>query len=118
VTDRPVRLFSYGTLRLPAVQLANYGRHLEGRPDTLSGYRLVPLAITDAEVVRVSGLAVHQIACRSGDPADVIEGVVFELSAAELEATDRYEVDAYARVEVVLESGVRAFAYVGPEIEA
>jgi hypothetical protein len=110
-----ILLFSYGTLQLPRVQLANYGRRLEGRPDALAGYRLVPLAITDAEVVRISGLAVHTIACRTGDPGDRIAGTVFALTPAELEATDVYEVDAYARVEVELESGLSAFLYAGPE---
>ena len=108
------RLFVYGTLRQPEVQLATYGRMVEGVADTLTGYRLEPLAITDAEVVRLSGKAVHHIARQSRDGADRIPGVVLELTAAELGATDAYEVDAYARVEVTLDSGVRAFAYVGP----
>ena len=102
-------------MRLPAVQRATYGRRLDGRPDALVGYRLVDLPITSAEVVALSGAAIHRIARRSSDPADRIEGVVFTLTAAELEATDRYEVDAYARVDVELASGVRAFAYVGPD---
>ena len=110
-----ILLFSYGTLQLPDVQRANYGRLLEGRPDALAGYALRPLAITDAEVVRISGLAVHTIACRTADPADRITGTVFELTPAELEVTDAYEVDVYARVEVTLESGVAAFVYVGPD---
>jgi gamma-glutamylcyclotransferase (GGCT)/AIG2-like uncharacterized protein YtfP len=110
-----VLLFSYGTLRQAEVQLANYGRRLEGRPDALRGYRLAPLAITDPEVVRVSGKAVHSIARRTGDPDDVIEGVVFRLTAAELAATDRYEVDVYARTEVELASGTRALVYVGED---
>jgi gamma-glutamylcyclotransferase (GGCT)/AIG2-like uncharacterized protein YtfP len=113
-----VRLFSYGTLRQAEVQQANYGRLLKGAPDALAGYRLDPLEITDPEVVRLSGKAVHLIARRSGDAADRIEGVVFELTDAELAATDRYEVDAYARVEVELASGRRAFVYVGPDFEA
>ena len=54
------RLFVYGTLRQPEVQLATYGRLVEGTADALAGYRLEPLAITDAEVVRLSGKAVHQ----------------------------------------------------------
>jgi gamma-glutamylcyclotransferase (GGCT)/AIG2-like uncharacterized protein YtfP len=117
MADAPcVLLFSYGTLRLAEVQRATYGRLLEGRPDTLTGYRLAPLPITDPEVVRISGKAVHAIARRSGDPSDTIEGVVFTLTPAELAATDRYEVDAYARVEVDLASGARAFVYVGPDL--
>lgn len=110
-----VALFSYGTLQLPEVQRANYGRLLDGEPDTLTGYRLVPLAITDPEVVRLSGKAVHTIAEGTGNPDDRIAGLVFLLSEAELDATDSYEVDAYARVEAELESGRRAWVYVsGP----
>ena len=110
-----VALFSYGTLRQREVQLAIFGRLLEGRRDALAGYRLAPLAITDPDVVRLSGKAVHEIARRTGDPADRIEGVVFTLTRAELEAADAYEVDVYARIEADLVSGARAFVYVGPD---
>jgi gamma-glutamylcyclotransferase (GGCT)/AIG2-like uncharacterized protein YtfP len=113
--EATVRLFSYGTLRQPEVQRATYGRLLDGRPDALEGYVLAPLPITDPEVVRISGAAIHHIACRSGDPAHLIHGVVFEISRAELEATDAYEVDAYRRIEATLSSGTRAFLYVGPD---
>ena len=116
MADEEVLLFSYGTLRQPEVQRVNYGRLLEGRPDALRGYRLAPLAISDPEVVRISGKAVHSIACRSDDPADLIEGIVLRLSAAELAATDRYEVDVYARIEAELASGTRAFVYVGQDL--
>lgn len=107
-----IALFSYGTLQLPEVQLANYGRLLTGTADVLPGYRLAPLEINDPHVVDVSGKAVHTIACASG-PDDRIEGVLFELTAEELAATDAYEVDSYARVEAVLESGRKAWVYVG-----
>ena len=110
-----VALFSYGTLQLSDVQRATFGRLLEGRPDVLAGYRLAPLRISDAEVVRLSGLAVHHIARRTGDPADRIPGLVFALSPAELAAADAYEVDVYARIEATLASGARAFVYVGPD---
>ena len=40
------------------------------------------------------------------------------LSETELAATDAYEADGYARVEVTLESGARAFVYVGPKLSA
>ena len=111
-----VALFSYGTRQQPEVQLATFGRRLEGRPDTLAGYALRPLAITDPKVVAVSGSAVHTIACRTGCPEDRVPGVVFSLTEAELEAADRYETDAYARIEVVLASGAAAFVYVGPDL--
>lgn len=113
--ETPILLFSYGTLQLPDVQRATYGRLLDGRPDALTGYTLRPLAISDPEVVRISGLAVHSIAVRTGDPADRIAGTVFALTPAELAATDAYEVDVYGRVAVTLESGETAFVYVGPD---
>jgi gamma-glutamylcyclotransferase (GGCT)/AIG2-like uncharacterized protein YtfP len=114
--DASVVLFSYGTLQQPEVQHANYGRLLDGEPDALNGYRLVPLEITDPDVVEISGKAVHTIACPGGDPGDRVAGVVFQLTAQELEATDTYETDAYARVEVTLESGRAAWVYVGPPL--
>lgn len=113
MSDGTVLLFSYGTLQLRAVQLANYGRELDGEADALAGYRLVPLEITDPEVVRISGKAVHTIAQATGKPQDRVPGLVFALSEAELKATDAYEVDAYARAEVTLESGRKAWVYVG-----
>lgn len=105
-------LFSYGTLQLPQVQLGTYGRLLDGAPDALLGYRLEPLAIEDEGVVRLSGATLHQIARRTGEPDAIVAGMVFLLSAAELEATDGYEVAAYARVLVRLASGREAWAYV------
>ena len=110
-----VALFSYGTLQRPEVQRALFGRLLEGRPDALAGFILAPLAITDPRVIATSGAAVHTIARRTGDPADLVPGVAFAITPAELVAADSYEVDAYARVEVALASGVRAFVYVGPD---
>ena len=110
-----LRLFSYGTLQLPEVQRALFGRLLDGRADTLVGYRLAPLVISDPGVVATSGLAVHAIARRSRDLAHRIAGIVFEITPAELAEADRYETDAYARVEVALASGATAFVYASPE---
>ena len=113
-----VSLFSYGTLQLRDVQVATYGRELEGASDVLLGYRLSPLEISDAHVIAVSGKAVHTIAQATGDPADRISGVVFEITEAELAATDEYEVDVYGRVLVTLESGRTAWVYVGLPFDA
>ena len=92
--------------------MANYGRALEGTPDALIGYRLEAIEIDDPDVVRVSGKAIHAIARATGDPSDRVKGTVFELTEAELASTDRYETSAYSRIEVVLDSGVSAWAYV------
>jgi hypothetical protein len=107
-----VALFSYGTLQDPKVQLATYGRLIEGEPDALRGYVLVKLVIDDPHVVSLSGKAVHTIARHSGNPEDRILGTVLFLSATELSSSDDYEVEAYTRTEVTLESGRRAFVYV------
>jgi gamma-glutamylcyclotransferase (GGCT)/AIG2-like uncharacterized protein YtfP len=107
-----VALFSYGTLRQREVQLATCGRELDGEPDALAGYRLTEVLIDDPDVVTISGKATHAIACATRDPVDGITGMVFELTPAELAATDAYETSAYSRIEVTLESGRRAFAYV------
>ena len=112
--ETSVSLFSYGTLQQPNVQRATFGRLLEGRPDALPGFAVKPLKITDPKVVAISGAATHTIAVRTGDPADLIEGIVFSITPEELAASDTYEVDA-VRVEVELASGARAFAYVSAE---
>jgi hypothetical protein len=109
-SEASVPLFSYGTLQLPEVQRATYGRLLDGIADVMTGYRLTPLTITSPEVVALSGAPVHMIACRTGDPGDRIAGVVYRITPAELEATD-----AYGRIEVRLESGASAFVYIGPD---
>ncbi|HEY1969456.1 MAG TPA: gamma-glutamylcyclotransferase family protein [Pseudonocardia sp.] len=106
-----VRLFSYGTLRQREVQLANFGRELVGHPDSLPGYSSTLVEITDPEVVAVSGSAWHPIVAPSDDPAASVPGTVFEITAEELLAADEYEVDDYARVEVTMASGVRAWVY-------
>lgn len=107
-----VPLFSYGTLRLREVQLANYGRELECELDVLLGHRLEPIEIDDPEVVRLSGKSVHTIARATGNPADRIEGVVLLLTEEELATTDGYETNAYSRIEAKLESGRTAWVYV------
>ena len=106
-----VPLFSYGTLQRPEVQLGTFGRLLEGRPDAMDGFALEPVAISSAEVVRLSGAAVHTIARARDGAAEPIPGVLFAVTPDELAAADRYEVDA-RRIEIVLVSGAKAFVYV------
>jgi len=105
-------LFSYGTLRDPAVQRANFGRELAGREDRLPGYAQRLIKITDPEVVQVSGHTHHPIVVETGAGSDAVPGTVFEITDAELVAADGYEVDDYQRVLVSLASGARAWVYV------
>ena len=70
------------------------------------GDRLAPLTITNPEVVALSGEPVHMIACRTGDPDDRIEGVVFAITPAELAATVKRDMTRMGRV--IREAGIRA----------
>ena len=110
--DETVALFSYGTLQDPNVQFATYGRLVEGKADCLAGYVLVDLVIDDPHVVSLSGKNVHTIARRTDRAEDRIFGTLLFLTSPELMSSDDYEVEAYARTEVTLESGRKAFVYV------
>lgn len=107
-----VLLFSYGTLRQANVQMASFGRLLEGTPDALPGYASVLTEITDPNVVATSGLKFHPIVVATGNPADEVPGMLFAITEAELAAADTYEVSDYKRIAVVLKSGKRAWVYV------
>ena len=106
------RLFSYGTLQLEAVQLTTFGRLLTGTSDALHGFDVVDLKIEDQAVVAISGKAQHTMARFTGRASDVVSGVVFAVTPAEIQSADKYEVAAVKRVAVVLQSGARAWAYV------
>jgi hypothetical protein len=106
-------LFSYGTLRDPDVQKANFGRELAGRSDSVLGFRLEQVEITDPHVLEVSGLTHHPILIATGDPHDAVAGAALEVTDADLLRADEYEVDDYHRVEAPLASGDVAWIYVG-----
>ena len=105
-------LFAYGTLQSEKVQLATFARILVGNTDALTQYQLEALKIDDERVVAVSGKAHHTMARFTGRASDIVPGTVFAMSPTELESADDYEVPAVKRIEVVLESGIRAWTYV------
>lgn len=105
-------LFSYGTLQLESVQLASFGRRLLGKPDAMPGFKKTFVEISDPDVLAKSGERFHPIVIPANDASEAIEGTVFEITAAELAAADRYEVADYKRVEVTLSSGLKAWVYI------
>ncbi len=111
-SEPPVYLFSYGTLQLDAVQLATFGRRLEGHDDAMPGYRQDVIEITNRDVLTTSGERFHPVVSPSDNADDAVAGQVFIITAAELEAADRYEVSDYKRVAVTLRSGLTAWVYV------
>ncbi len=104
-------LFSYGTLRQREVQLATFGRELDGELDAITGFELDYVTITDPDVVATSGSDRHPILKPAASGA-AVEGTVFAITEAELAAADEYEVDDYVRVAVPLRSGRTAWVYV------
>ncbi len=111
-TKAAILLFSYGTLQDKNVQVASFGRELKGRADAMPGYRQTLLEITDPEVLATSGKKYHPIVEPSPDSNDEVGGTVFEITAEELTAADKYEVSDYKRVSVTLKSGLEAWVYV------
>jgi gamma-glutamylcyclotransferase (GGCT)/AIG2-like uncharacterized protein YtfP len=105
-------LFSYGTLQMPVVQLANFGRLLDGVHDTLVGYIVEQVEIKNPDVLAQSGQKFHPILRYTGGMLDHVQGTAFAVSEFDLERADRYEVDDYERVQVTLLSGRAAWVYV------
>jgi hypothetical protein len=112
ISPAPIRLFSYGTLQLPAVQMAQFGRLLTGQPDILPGYRKAMIEIMDRDVIAKSGERFHPVLLRSGLELDEVPGTVFDITTEELAAADAYEVSDYKRVSARLRSGLEAWVFV------
>ncbi|HEU4870224.1 MAG TPA: hypothetical protein VFT08_05180, partial [Pyrinomonadaceae bacterium] len=72
--QQPEFLFSYGTLQSESVQLATFGRRLEGQPDALVGYSIVMIEIEDQDFVATSGTPHHRNVRFTGAAPDVVEG--------------------------------------------
>jgi hypothetical protein len=104
-------LFSYGSLQAEAVQLATFGRRLEGRSDSLVGYRIALIPIADPNFVNINGDAHHRNLEFTGIASDLVEGVVFTVTRKELEQADAYEPADYRRVLARLSSGTDAWVY-------
>ncbi|NND60843.1 MAG: gamma-glutamylcyclotransferase [Gammaproteobacteria bacterium] len=105
------RLFSYGTLADPQVQLEIFGRELVTRKDMLSGYRIDVIEMSDPDFIARVGNAPQRTLTSTGNRDDQVVGVVVELSDDELAQADRYEPRNYLRQQVKLESGCTAWIY-------
>ena len=110
-------LFSYGTLQQEDVQLATFGRRLDGKRDELVKYEPSWVRIEDPQVIGRLGRTHHANVTLNGRDDSRVPGTVFEITEAELAGVDRYEVAfLYSRVTAVLGSGRDAWVYlhVGP----
>lgn len=104
------RLFVYGTLMLPKVQLDVFGRLVAGRPAVLVGWKVELLTLTDARVIELSGTNVHRVLVQAG-PEDRVDGWVLELTPAELARADEYETSQYCRVRGITEVREKVWVY-------
>lgn len=93
-------LFVYGTLMNPLVQQRVFGRTAPGEADRLVGFRkdLIHLGSGVYPIIRPEAGA-------------VVEGMVIQVTPAELKLIDRYEGPAYRRVRVTLVSRREAWVY-------
>ena len=105
-------LFSYGTLQQENVQMALFGRLLDGQKDELLGFEQSLIKIEDSQVVATSGKTDHVIVSFNGRNDSRVSGTVFEITETELASADRYEVARYKRVTAMLASGKQAWVYV------
>ena len=104
-------LFSYGTLQKDKVQLALFGRILQGWTDTLRGYKVVSIEIKDKAFLSKGEGNLQQTLVISHNNNDAIKGTVFEITEEELLYADKYEPDNYKRRKVMLQSGKEAWIY-------
>jgi gamma-glutamylcyclotransferase (GGCT)/AIG2-like uncharacterized protein YtfP len=105
-------LFSYGTLQLEKVQMATFGRLLEGQRDELPGFGRSSVKIEDPKQAAAIGLTHYATVTFNGREDSFVSGVVFEISDAELAAADQYEHSAgYHKNAVHLASGKEAWVY-------
>ena len=108
-------LFSYGTLQKETVQTALFGRVLQGWSDTLSGYKIAAIEITDT-VFLSGGEQKNQLtAIISKNKTDCVIGKVFEVTAEELLVADKYEPAGFTRIKVTLGSEKEAWLYKAAE---
>jgi hypothetical protein len=104
-------LFSYGTLQKEQVQLKLFGRLLNGVKDTLPGYKVSPIEITDKAFLSKGEQKNQLTVILTNDKNDRIEGTALEMTPEELLLADKYEPENYKRISVELVSGKRAWIY-------
>jgi gamma-glutamylcyclotransferase (GGCT)/AIG2-like uncharacterized protein YtfP len=101
-------LFSYGTLQLKEIQMDLFQRALHGTQDKLVGYKKAMLEIPTDK----GGSTSYPVIDPTENPADIVEGVLFQITDHELQKADEYEGPSYRRITVMLASRQYAWVYV------
>ena len=106
-------LFSYGTLQMEDVQLATFGRLLQGERDALPLFEPSLVKIEDPAMAASLGRTHHANVTFNGRQDSLVSGTVYDVTDSELAAADEFERPfAYQRIAVILASGKRAWVYV------
>ena len=98
------KIFAYGTLLDPNVQLEVLGRILNGRPSSVKGYRVL-------RDYMVNGV-LYPIAIE--DNTSITYGRLFDIDDADMKKTDIYETNDYIRKTIITDDGYEAYMYVKP----
>jgi gamma-glutamylcyclotransferase (GGCT)/AIG2-like uncharacterized protein YtfP len=96
-------LFTYGSLQWETIQQQLFGKKLRGSPDRLIGFR--------QKRQKLEGL--YPIVYATGNPQELLDGIVYEITKKDLQKADVYEGEGYQRIKTRLESGRTAWVYVG-----
>ena len=80
-------LFSYGTLQERHVQLALFGRPLDGTVDAIVGFVRGRVAVLEDDTLNAA-LSHYENAVASGNPEDRINGTALQVTDAELAQAD------------------------------
>jgi gamma-glutamylcyclotransferase (GGCT)/AIG2-like uncharacterized protein YtfP len=110
-------LFSYGSLQQKNVQMATFGRLLQGQADELVGFEQSSITLDDPQVVAISGKSQHVIVKFNGSEDSRVAGTVFEITDEELLRADQYECAPYERVAAMLASGKHAWVYADTRLQ-
>ncbi len=104
------QVFSYGAFTQTHVHQEVYGRRLTGHLDSLPGYRLKLIGVPEeaADTLAIP----RQPAAVPGEPEDLIAGMRYEISEAELAAVEAINSGLFDRVWVKLASGQGAWAFI------
>lgn len=109
--DRGERLFVYGALRSPELQLDTFGRVVGGAPALLPGYTSDTIGIADERFSDQEGATVQVVLRPTGDRRDKVVGEALDLDLFELEAADEVQMVTFRRTRVRLADGEDAWVY-------
>lgn len=94
------KLFVYGTLKEPKLQIKVIGRKPESSPDVLIDYKKSKIKINNK---------IYPISIQKKNSS--VSGLVISITTKELKIIDEYETNAYKRKKVVLESKRNVWVY-------